>query len=107
MPLLSEAEYHATMATPMRRVDSDAEPPFDFWAYFEQIPLQDFEGHDCSEGAVDYAWIDPTGRFQHALVKSEDKNTHMVLVLDLASKSVHGHRLLDLNREYGLNEETA
>jgi hypothetical protein len=49
-----------------------------------------------------YVLQHPTGRFQHVLVDSEDKNVFMVLVLDIAGSSVLGHRLLDLNREYGL-----
>lgn len=44
----------------------------------------------------------PNGNCQHVLVNSEDKNVFMVLVLDLASRSVLGHRLLNLNQEYGL-----
>jgi len=87
----------------MKRLTSDGSPPLDFWDYFESIPQSDFEGHDCSAGAVDYVWEDPTGRFQHVLVNSTDKNIFMVVVLDVPKRVVLGHRLLDLNREYGLS----
>jgi hypothetical protein len=100
MKLLSETEYLATMAEPMKPLPADAVPPFDFWDYFEAIPSADFEGHDCSAGMVDHAWQHPIRLIQHVLVTSEDKNVFMVLVLDLASQKVLGHRLLDLNREY-------
>ena len=102
MKRLSKTEYLATMAVPMKQLASDAQPPFDFWNYFEAIPLVDFEGHDCSEGAVTYVYDHPNGNYQHVLINSEDKNVFMVLVLDLASRSVLGHRLLNLNQEYGL-----
>jgi hypothetical protein len=90
------------MAEPMKQLSSDANAPFSFWDYFDAIPQSDFDGHDCSEGRVTYVWEHPNGNFQHVLVDSEDKNVFMVLVLDLATQAVLGHRLLDLNREYGL-----
>lgn len=87
----------------MARVSLDATPSFDFWCYFEAIPESDFEGHDCSEGRVENAWIDATGRFQQMLFNSSKPNVFMVIVLHIQSGTVHGHRLLDLNREYGLS----
>ena len=89
-------------SAPMRRLPLDASPPFEFWDYFESIPSSDFEGHDCSAGGVSYVWEDSTGRYHFVHVNSEDKNLFMLLVLDIAARTVLGHRLLDLNREYGL-----
>jgi len=100
---LSEEEFFATMEEPMRRLSQGAEIPFDFWNYFEAIPLADFAGVDCSAGVVTYVWEHPDGNFQHVLVDSEQKNVFMVLVLDLTSRSVLGHRLLNIGREYGID----
>ena len=102
MKRLSKAEYLATMGQPMKRLPSDAGPSFEFWHYFYGIPESEFRGHDFSAGSVTYVWEHPAGNIQHVLVDSEDKNVFMVLVLDISSRSVLGHRLLDLNREYGL-----
>ena len=102
MKRLTDSEFLATASDPMRRLPLDASPPFEFWDYFESIPSADFEGHDCSVGGVTYVWQDSTGRYQFVHVNSEDKNVFMVLVLDIAGRAVLGHRLLDLNREYGL-----
>ncbi len=106
MKLLSETEFLATTAAPMRRLGQDAKAPFHFWDYFDSIPSADFENHECSAGTVAYVWQDPQGRFQHVLVDSEDKNVFMVLVLDLLNQSVLGHRLLDLNRDYYLTGDS-
>lgn len=89
----------------MQRLPPSGEPPFDYWDYFDSIPSADFEQHDCSAGTVTYVWEHPTRRFQHVLVDSEDKNVFMVLVLDIDSQSVLGHRILDLNQEYGLQRD--
>jgi hypothetical protein len=98
---LSQVEFRETFGEPMRRLQ-DAEPPFDFWKYFDAIPADDFGSHDCSDGRVGWVYREPSGRFEHVLVSSEDRNVFMVLVLDLKAQVVHGHRLMDLNKEYGL-----
>jgi hypothetical protein len=77
-------------------------PPFDFWAYFDGIPPADFEGHGCSAGIIESVYRDRSGRHKHVRVESEDRNVFRVLVLGLLGGEVHGHRLLDLKREYGL-----
>ena len=102
MPKLTEAEFKATSAPDPIRVDSDAEPPFDFWPYFEAIPREDLGGHDFTAGEVPYAWAMPGGIYQHVLVRCETPNVFLVLVLDLAGGSVWGHHLLDLHRLYGV-----
>lgn len=102
MKQLTRAEFLATASDPMKRLPLDASPPFEFWNYLESIPPVDFEGHDCSRGGVTYVWEDSTSRYQYVHINSEDKNVFMVLVLDTVDRTVLGHRLLDLNREYGL-----
>ena len=101
MGLFSREEFLATFGVTRSPVPADAPAPFNFWLYFETIPEVDFEGHDCSAGRVQYVWREPA-RYDHVLVNSEDPNVFMVLVLDRTECRVLGHRLLDLNREYGL-----
>ena len=87
----------------MRRLSADSGPPFDFWHYIDAIPKDDFSCYSC-EGGVTYVWEDAAGEFQHVLLDTQDKNVFMVIVLDLAGGEVKGHRLLNLNELYGLNE---
>jgi len=100
--LLNEEEFAATAPEPMIRAEADDEPPFDFWSYFGAIPSEDFEGRDCSTGSVTYVYRDTAGSFEHVLVNSDRANVFMVLVLDRRATRVVGHRLINLNREYGL-----
>ena len=102
MPHLTDAEYKVTLHDPVVRVKNDQEPPFDFWPYFRAIPNAHFEGHDCAEGRVEYVYRTMSGAYTHVLVNSEDPNIFMVLVLNGERHEVTGHRLLNLNREYGL-----
>lgn len=103
MPLLSKEQFLATFGDSRRHAGAEDEPPFDFWPYCEGIPVADFEGHDCSAGVVGHVWHISPQPYQHVLVNSEDHNVFMVLVLDREAGVVLGHRLVDLNREYGLD----
>jgi len=100
---LSHDEYRATFDQKMNRLGPDSAPPFDFWPYFEAIPPRDFGDFDCSEGNVDYVYLNSNETFSHVLINSNDRNVFMVVVLDLAAGTVHGHRLLNLKEEYGLD----
>lgn len=102
MPRLSKEEYLSLFGKPMTPAEPGEEPPFDFWTYFDEIPEADFEGHNFSEGEVENVYREPTGRFEHVIVKSETHNVLMVLILDRQKLEVVGHRLLDLNEEYGI-----
>lgn len=102
MPRLTEPEFLATTDSHPVRVCLDDSPPSDFWDYFESIPNDDFDGHDFSAGTVTYAWTMPTKSHQHVLVKCEDANVFLVVILDLRQRQVYGHHLLDLRKLYGL-----
>ena len=103
MPSLTEIQFKATFNEPMRQLSPEAKPPFDFISYFDAIPRADFGSYKCS-GDVTYVWEDALARFQHVLFNSQDRNVFMAVVLDLGTRVVAGHRLLNLNQLYGLNE---
>ena len=105
MTLLNRDQYLKTLSEPMTELASDAEPPFDFWDYFEAIPPEDFGGFDCSEGLVNIVYVSGDARYQHVLVNATMPNVFMVLVLDVAARQVAGHHLLNLIQAYGLDED--
>lgn len=103
MRLLGKTEVEHAWTEKMVRVGVDEAPPFDFWPYVEQIPLGDYQGYDCSKGSVEASWRTDSSTFEHVHISTkEDKDVFMVVILDLVAKTVHGHYLLDLKREYGL-----
>ena len=61
---------------------------------------------DCSTGRVKWVWRQSDGVWEDVLVCTEDPNVFMVLVLDLESQAVRGHRLLDLDAHYDLGAPT-
>ena len=40
--------------------------------------------------------------FAELLVMSQTKNVYLVIIVDVATASVRGHHVLDLNREFGI-----
>lgn len=100
---LTRGEFHATFTKSDAAGPRGGGAPVRLLAYFDAIPEADFEGFDGSEGVVSRAWQTSGGRYQHVLVNTQDQNVFMVLVLLLPNGVVYGHRLLDLNEEYGLS----
>lgn len=101
--VLSEAEFRATLAAPMQEVTRTATDVLDIWPYVESIPPNDLEAHRVQDGIVEYVYRTPDDHFDHVLIPTNAANVYLVVVVDLVSDRVHGHRLLDLNREYGLS----
>lgn len=99
--LLDETSWRATFIEPIRRLTEEAVPVVDFWPYFEAIPADHFESHDCSEGEVDYVYR-MGNRYDHVLVNSTTPNVFMAIVVDLDERCVPGHRLINFNELYGL-----
>lgn len=101
--LLSEAEYQATMGTPMVVVGPD-DPfhPVPLGPYTALIPAEDFQGHDFSARNIETVYRDPSGRFLHVLVAATKRNVYLVIIVDEPAQSIHGHYLLDLNKLYGV-----
>lgn len=102
MRRLTRQQFLATFRAPMQPIAQHASPPFDFWSYFDAIPPADFEGYDFTDCIVEHAYLDASGSYQHVLIRSNEKNIYLVLVLDMQKHDVFGHRVLDLNKEYGL-----
>ena len=89
----------------MQRLSPEEEPPFDFWPYVDAIPPQDFAGHDCSGGVVEWVYRHPSGRLEHVLIGSDTRDVFMVIVIDAVNQVVVGHHLLDLPARYGIRAD--
>jgi hypothetical protein len=104
MPLLTEEAFRATMGEPMRPVEEATALPPDFWGYFDRIDRSDLGGYDVGEGQIEFAYREPTGQYDHVLLRSNDPDVFLVMVIDRDGPKLHGHFLLDLPRVYGLRQ---
>src|ERR1700682_1433983 len=105
MALLTERDYKSTMTGPMTLVNPDDVDfrPVPLGSNTDAIPPGDLKGYDFSERDTHAVYRDPTGRYVHVLVAATAPNVFLVIVVDEPAQAVHGHFLLDLNKEYGLS----
>ena len=101
--LLSEAEFKGTFAMPMRDVLASATDVLDIWPYVAAVPSAELGGSVVVPDCVEYVYRNATDTFDHVLVVTNTKNVYLVVVVDLVRDAIFGHRLLDLNHEYGLS----
>jgi len=99
---LNEIESKATFGSKMLDVTETATDVIDIWAYVKSVPLVDLEGHKIFDNLVENVYTDEGNRFDHVLVMTKTKNVYLVIIVDLVKGSIYGHRLLDLNKEYGI-----
>jgi hypothetical protein len=99
---LNEDEFKATMTLKMKDITARATDILDIWPYVDSVPFLELDGHSIYDGFVEVVYRSNDDRFDHALVMTRTKNVYLVVIVDLARNSIYGHRLLDLNRAYGL-----
>jgi hypothetical protein len=99
---LSEHEFKATMTAKMHDVTEATSNVLDIWPYIDSVPAIELDGHSVYDRFVELVYRSDDGCFDHVLVMTRTKNVYLVVVVNLAQDSIYGHRLLDLNREYGL-----
>jgi hypothetical protein len=101
--LLTKEEFHSCFAEPMRDMTSSQEPALDIWPYVDLLEPREVGVQEI--GDVSFVYRDAVGRYDHVLLETDVENVVLVVVVDLAAKSIFGHHLLDLNIEYGLSTQ--
>lgn len=85
----------------MRNVTADAEPAADIWRYVSDLDLDALNLPSIND--VHYVYRDSSDRFDQVLIGTGRFNTLLVIVVDRQMGAVLGHRLLDINDEYGVS----
>jgi hypothetical protein len=101
--LLSESEFKATFVPRMRDVTKIAMDVLDIWPYVDAVPQDELEGHLIFERFIEKVYRSGNDRFDHVQVMTKSPNVYLIVVVDLQFDCFYGHRLLDLNKEYGLD----
>jgi hypothetical protein len=100
---LNKDDFKATTTPKMHDVTKSATDVLDIWPYVQLVPLADLEGHAIYYQFIECVYRSDDDRFDHVSVMTLTKNVYLVVIVDLVHGSFHGHRLLDLNKEYGLS----
>ncbi len=83
----------------MRNVTADPDPRADIWSYVDELDLDAIGVPSIND--VHYVYRDAKERFDQVLIGTGRFNALLVVVVDRDLGVVHGHRLLDLNEEFG------
>ena len=105
--LLSEPEFKATVAIPMEEMSETAANVIDIWPYVQEVSRGGLQGHALDNQLIECVYRTSDGQFDHVLVETRTKNVYLVIVINLLENRIHGHHLLDLNREECLMAGTA
>ena len=100
--LLDAEGWRSTFAEPMKDVTENPEPVVDVWPYVAAVPPAELRSLAYRAGEVEHVYRSGDGRFDHVLIPTSARNEYLVVVVARDERSVHGHHVLDLNREYGL-----
>jgi hypothetical protein len=100
---LTETFFEATTEGKMSNVTQQPGGCIDIWPYVRMVresvdlPQQVIDGQ-----FVEYVYRSQFNHYDHVLVPVGRHNVFLVIVVDRVHGSVYGHRVLDLNAEYGL-----
>ena len=99
---LSAAEFNACFDEPMLDVtdDEDAGGDLDIWPYVDALDPARYGVEQFLD--VDRVYQDAQGRYDQIVIETDRPDIFLVVVVDVRSNTIFGHRLLDLNVEYGL-----
>ena len=107
--LLADVELESTFSDRMFDIvgKEDAYYPdgvIDIFPYIESIPDIDLKSHRIYDEFIEHVWHGQEKRFDHVMVMTKTKNVYLVVVIDSKNDRIHGHKLLNLNEEYGNTE---
>jgi hypothetical protein len=76
----------------------------DIEPYVRAVPARDLQGFNVpKELRVEVVYQTQGGTFDLVHVMTGRRNVYLLVVVDNANDRIHGHLLLDLNKEYGLD----
>ena len=101
--LLTEQEFRSTFTAKMLDVTETAEALVDIWPYVSQLTREKvINQYVFDNRLVEKVYRNQAGNYEHVLLATSNKNTFIVILVDLDIENVKGHYPLDLNQEYGL-----
>jgi hypothetical protein len=103
---LTEVEFKACFGRKMKNVTSSPDASVDIWPYARQAADASAVSSAAVENSsVEYVYRSNDDHYDHVLIPAGRKNVFLVIVVDGKRGAVFGHRILNLNVEYGLEEK--
>ena len=101
---LTETEFWNTFGNGMTDITQmEIDEPIDIWDYVKHLTEnQTVDLIVYEKELVENVYRNDLKTFDHILLPTENQNVFLTIVVDLKNKKVFGHKILDLNKEYGI-----
>jgi len=101
---LTEIEFKNTFSNGMTDItEMEIDEPIDIWNYVKILVENQIVNRIVHEKElVEKVYRNDVKTFDHILLPTEKQNVFLTIVVDLTKKKIFGHKILDLNNEYGI-----
>jgi hypothetical protein len=104
---LTKNEYLATFVEPMRSLGlEESYKPVRMEEYVADCIREFSPSLTSNQLQIQHIYLNGDKSFYHVLINYGQQNRLLVVVVDCNREAVHGHYWLDLNSEYGLDENS-
>lgn len=104
---LTYKQFKSTFSEKMNDVTYSAlEEPVYIWDYVKSLEKDKFYLNDdiINNRIVELVYRNSVKTYDHVLVPTFKKNIYLVIIININQKNIFGHYLLDLNKEYGIQQ---
>lgn len=100
---LSEAQFQATFRPPMRRLAIGEAPPvrLSLKEYVDEV-IDSLALPSAAAIEIHDVYLAHDDSFTHVMFSWGVKNVYLAVIVDNLLAAIHGHRVLDFNKLYGL-----
>ena len=104
MQELTEIEFKKTFGNGMTDItETEIDEPIDIWNYVKKLTENQIVNRIVYEKElVEKVYRNELKTFDHILLPTAKQNVFLTIVVDLENKRIFGHKILDLNKEYGI-----
>jgi hypothetical protein len=101
---LTEEEFKSTFSEKMNDVTAIADAEVDIWDYVELLEKSKYYLTDdiLESGNVEKVYRNSVNTYDQILIPTIKKNVYLIIIVNIKNKNIFGHYLLDLNKEYGI-----
>jgi len=103
---LTEKEFKSTFSEKMNNVTNCAEAIVDIWDYVKLLDKSKYylSNYVIEKELVELVYRNSANTYDQILIPTTKKNIYLIIIVNIKSENIFGHYLLDLNKEYGINE---
>jgi hypothetical protein len=103
--LLTEDAYKATFDGEMTNVTEQPDACVDIWPYVRLVQQSvELPQRVIERELVELVYRSESGHYDHVLIPTGRHNVYLAVIVDRVGHAIFGHRILDLNDLYSLDE---